>query len=57
MKASELVSLLQKKIERYGDWDVCANGHPVSGVHVAKLATRVLISIVFDEFTHDITMK
>ena len=57
MKASELVSLLQKKIERYGDWDVCANGHPVSGVHVAKLATRVLISIAFDEFTHDITMK
>ena len=57
MKASELVSLLQKKIERHGDWDVCANSHPVSGVHVAKLKTRILISITFDEYIHDTLMR
>ena len=53
MKASELVVLLQKKIERYGDWDITANRHKVTGVRAIKLIDRMLFMIDFDSFTHD----
>ena len=53
MKASELVQLLQKKIERYGDWDVFANNHPVNGVRAIKLVSKMLFMIDFSSYTHD----
>lgn len=53
MKASELVALLQKKIERYGDWDIMANTHKITGIRAIRLATKMLFMIEFNSYTHD----
>lgn len=54
MKTSEMIKLLQKKVERYGDQEVMVNNHRIAGVISCKgpMGSVNRFNIVYENFIH-----
>lgn len=55
MKTTELIEMLQQKVERYGDQEVVANSHKIVGVVSGKNSCDKVsrFNIVFETYVHE----